>query len=99
MKTIHQQFSEIKLLPLFEIEVIDKRTNEQEYIIFKFNIEEDKKAFFVYHVALNEEQEESDKVPHFFRLIEQDETLDYLLQELYKDCISLIIDSEFYKLT
>lgn len=96
METIKEQFNKLNKLRLFEIEVIDKRTKEKDYIIF--NIEIDKNAFFVYHVALNEEEEKSIKVPHFFRLIEEDETLDKHLQELYEDCISLIIDSEFYKL-
>lgn len=96
METIKEQFNNLNLLRLFEIEVTDKRTRKKDYIIF--NIEIDNNAFFVYHVALNEEEEKSIKVPHFFRLIEPDETLDNHLQELYEDCISLIIDSEFYEL-
>lgn len=97
METIQEQFNNLNLLRLFEIEVIDKRTNEKEYIIFDIEIHD--KSFYVHHVALNEEQERSLYIAHFYRLIEEDETLDYHLQELYENCISLIIDSEFYELT
>ena len=96
MKTLQQQWAEVTKIKIFEIEVIDDRTNEKDYIIF--NITMDNGYFRAQHVALTTAEEESKFIA--FKAIEIDDsfTLDENLQELYYVCIDSIINSEFYKL-
>jgi hypothetical protein len=96
MKTIEQQFNEITLMRLFEIKVIDKRTNEEEYIIFNINIENN--SFIATHESLTKEQSESNKIAFVKFDIDEDFSLDSHLQELYNVCIDAILESEFFQL-
>lgn len=96
MKTIEQQFNEITLMRLFEISVIDKRTNEREYIIFDIDIENN--SFIATHESLTKEQSESNKIAFVKFDIDEDFSLDSHLQELHNVCIDAIIESEFFQL-
>lgn len=84
-------------LPMFEIEVIDKRTNEIDYIIFDISIRENK--FIAQHVALNEAQQQSNKIAYCSINIDIFLSLDENLQELYDECIEAINNSTFYELS
>jgi hypothetical protein len=95
-KTISEQFESLNTLPLFEIETIDKRTKEIEYIIFNISIQDNK--FRAEHIALNQEQEDSDKISFCSVNIDSFLTLDENLQELYDECINSILNSSFYEL-
>jgi hypothetical protein len=95
-KSISEQFNELNLLPLFEIEVINKKTNESEFIIFDISIDNNK--LIAQHIALNKEQEQSNKIAFCSINIDSYFSLDENLQELHDECIQSIIDSEFYQL-
>jgi hypothetical protein len=95
-KTISEQFKSITTLPMFEIETIDKRTKEIEYIIFNISIQNNK--FIAQHVALNEAQQQSNKIPFCSINIDSFLTLDENLQDLYDECINSILESTFYEL-
>lgn len=95
-KTITEQFESLNKLPLFEIEVIDKKTNEIEYIIFNISIQNNK--FRAEHIALNQEQEDSEKIAFCSTSIDSFLTLDENLEELYSECINAINSSSFYEL-
>jgi hypothetical protein len=95
-KTISEQFESLTTLPLFEIEVVDKRTKQQEYIIFNISIQNNK--FIAQHVALNEAQEQSNKIPFCSVNVDSFLTLDENLQDLYDECINSILNSSFYEL-
>ena len=95
-KTISEQFESMNTLPIFEIAVVDKRTQEQEYIIFDISIQDNK--FIAQHVALNQEQEDSDKIAFCSVNIDMFFSLDENLQELYDECIEAINNSSFYEL-
>ena len=97
IEKIKQDFENITKFKIFEIEVIDKRTNEQDYIIFDISI--DKDNFVAQHVPLCEEEEKSNKIA--FKAIELDEnfSLDENLQDLHEECTQSIIDSDFYELS
>jgi hypothetical protein len=85
------------IFPLFEIAVIDKRTNEEDWITFDIEITGDHvKAT---HVALSEEEERSEKIA--FKAIEIQEgwNLDAHLSDLFDECQTAIIDSEFFRLS
>ena len=95
-KSISQQFNELTTLPLFEIEVINKKTKEIDYITFDISIDNNK--FKAQHIALNKEQEQSNKIAFCSINIDSYFSLDENLQELHDECIQSVIDSEFYKL-
>ena len=95
-KTITEQFKSMDKLPLFEIAVVDKRTQEQEYIIFDISIQDNK--FIAQHVPFNKKEELSDKIAFCSVDIDTYFSLDENLQELYSECIQSIINSTFYEL-
>jgi chromosome condensin MukBEF ATPase and DNA-binding subunit MukB len=96
-KTISEQFESLTTLPMFEIETIDKRTKEQEYIIFNISLLGSK--FIAEHIALNQEQENSYKIAYCSIVSSNWLTLDENLEELYFECIEAINNSEFYELS
>jgi hypothetical protein len=96
-KTISEQFDSLNKLPIFEIPVTDKRTQDDEYIIFNISIENNK--LIATHPALNRKQENSDKIAFCSTSIDSFLTLDENLQELYDECINNILDSTFYELS
>lgn len=81
---------------MFEIEVIDKRNNELDYIIFDISIDKDK--FIAQHVALNELHEQINEIPFCSIDIDEDFSLDENLNELYEECINALLRSTFYEL-
>lgn len=95
-KTITEQFESMNTLPLFEIAVVDKRTQTDEYIIFDISIQENK--VIAQHVALNKKEEISDKIAFCSVNIDMFFSLDENLQELYDECIDAINNSTFYEL-
>ncbi len=96
-KTITEQFESMNTLPLFEIAVTDLRTQTDEYIIFNISLEDNK--FIAQHVALNQEQEDSNKIAFCSVSASNWLTLDENLQELYDECIEAINNSTFYELS
>lgn len=96
-KTITEQFESIDKLPMFEIAVIDKRTQTDEYIIFNISLEGSK--FIAQHIALNQEQEDSNKIAFCSVTASNWLTLYENLQELYDECIEAINNSTFYELS
>jgi len=102
MKTIIEQFQDLNLLPLFEIEVIDKRTNEIEYLIFNINIitnNEEEPTFIMSYPATTQEEEESKYIPTSILNIDNEVSLNKHLEQLYEDCISIILHSDWYELS
>lgn len=100
MKTIIEQFNEIDKIKVFEFEVIDKRTNETEYLIFDIetNNNNEEPLFIVSHEALNQEEEQSNKIPRFVLNIDNEVSLDKHLQQLYEDSTNEILWSDWYEL-
>jgi hypothetical protein len=97
MKTIKNQWAQVESLKLFEIEVTNKETKEQGWIIFDVDIQGE--YFVAQHEALNTEQEKSTKIAFCKVVIDPDFSLDMNLQELYNECIEAINESEFYQLS
>ncbi len=94
--TIHEQFTALDKIKIFEIPIIDNRSGEQDYIIFDIKV---KHSYFIAtHVALTKQQEQNNKVAYVQTRIYEDYSLDVNLQYLYEDCINAIIGSDFYTL-
>ena len=95
-ETIQTQFEECDKIKLFEIAVINNRTNKEEYIIFDILIEENK--FIATHEATTHEEQESNKIAFVEVKIDPLFSLDEHLQELHEECIYKIINSDFFTL-
>jgi len=96
MNTVQQQFNALELIRIFEVSVIDKRTGETDYIIFDISINDDKLQ--AQHVALNEEEQASNKIAFKSVDIDGDYCLDSHLESLHEECINAVISSDFYEL-
>ena len=100
MKTTVQQlkndFNDITLLKMFEIEVINKETQEQDFIIF--DIQLIKNTLFAQHAPLTKKEEKSKKIAFKKIVLDDCFSLDEHLQELYSICIESILISDFYTL-
>lgn len=95
-KSIKEQFETLTLISVFEIEVINKKNKDIEYIIFDISIDNNK--FKAKHIALNTEQENSNKIAFCESYINSFFTLDENLENLHDECIQSIMDSEFFEL-
>ena len=83
-------------IKIFEIPVTDKKTGEDDYIIF--DIEIVGRSFIATHVALTEREERSKKIAFKKIVIDADFCLNENLVELYEECMLAIIESDFYEL-
>lgn len=97
---IQKQFEEMinsGIIPMFEIPVIDKRTGKNDYIIFDISISVGE--IIAQHIALNSNEEKSEKIA--FKSIEIDEDFDlqHHLEELHDEIWHAINDSEFFQHT
>ena len=97
MKTLKEQWDEVTQIKVFEIPVLDRRTNEADHIIFDISIDGD--TFEAQHPALNQYQAKSNKIAYISIDIDDDFNLDHHLQELYDACVMAILESEFFELT
>ncbi len=97
MKTIKEQFNSMKLIPIFEIEVISKRTGEIEYLIFDLSIKGN--SFVAIHESLNTEQLENVKIAFVTSEIDEDFSLTENLEAIYNECLNAIVNSEFYDIS
>jgi hypothetical protein len=99
MKTINDlknEFNNITLLKCFEIEVTNKETNENEYILF--DIELRKNTLFAFHVPMTKKQERSKKIAFQKITLDKFYSLQEHFNDLFERCTYSIIESEFYNL-
>lgn len=96
LQDITEEFNNLDKIKMFEIEVIDKRSQEEDYIIFNIAIEGNK--LIAQHVALNEAEEQSNFVAYKSVEIDEGCSLDENLQNLSEECTNAILNSEFYEL-
>jgi len=96
MKRILKAWSECDLIKCFEIPVIDKRTGDNDHVIF--DIEIHGKQFFASHISLNSAEEKSEMIAYCRTDIDPDFSLDENLAELYDECQTAILESEWFEL-
>jgi len=96
IKNLKEEFNNITLLRMFEIEVIDKRTNEIDYIIF--DIEIYKNSLLTQFVPLTKKQEKSKKIASIKIALDPFFSLDENLNNLFEECQNAILESDFYTL-
>jgi len=91
-----EQWDNIDLIRIFEVEVVDKRAKETDWIIFDISIVGF--SFIAQHVALTKKQDKSTKIAFVKLVIDPDFSLDENLQELSSLCDMAIINSEYFEL-
>lgn len=91
-----KEWNEITLLKMFEIEVLNKSTNETDWIVF--DIELHGITFYASHVSLTKQQEKSKKIAYVKHVCDIDFSIDKNLESLYEACVCDIMDSDFYDL-
>ena len=97
VKKLIEDFNNLDLLKMFEIEVINKDTNEIDFIIFDIEIR--KNTLIASHVPLTVKQEKSKKIAFVSHVLDNSRSLDNNLECLFENCIYNILESEFYELT
>lgn len=96
LKDLKKQWQEVTLLKMFEIEVIRKDTGETDHVIFEISLQ--KNTLVAQHEALTEKQERSKKIAFKKVVLDPYFSLDENLQELFEECQTALIDSEFFEL-
>ena len=94
--SIQQTWDEISLLKLFEIEVLNKNTGKNEYIIF--DIELIKNKLIAFHEPTTKKEAKSRNIATVQIKIDHDFSIDENLQRLFEGCQTKIIESEFFEL-
>ena len=96
MKTLIQQFYEIQKFRIFEVEVKNVISEENEFLTFEIEI--DVKQLYCYSAPMTEAEEKSDKIKIISVDLDDNFDIDAHLQDLYSNCIEEIINSDFYEL-
>ena len=94
---LHKQWDELDRIKVFEIQAIDKRTKEQEWLLFDISLVGEK--FIAEHDSFTEAEERSLKIAHEWCLVDTDVSMDENLEYLHEKCIEAIIGSDFYELS
>lgn len=94
--SLKQEFENINKLRMFEIKVLNKATQEKDYIIF--NIDLVKNSLIAKHEPLTKKQEKSNKVAFVKLCLDKYFSLDENLSNLHDECLLAILDSEFFEL-
>jgi len=95
IETLKEEFNNITLMRLFEIEVLDQDNNEDHII---FDIELRKNTLFALHIPLTKKQDKSKKIAFEKIVLDSVFSLDEHLQSLHDNCINAIIESDYYTL-
>jgi hypothetical protein len=93
---IKTECSEVNKIKIFEIEVVNLRTNETDYLIF--NIELIKNSLYAWHEPLTHKEEKRKKIAYKKVVLDKCFSLDAHLQDLYSECVYAICSSDFYSL-
>ena len=97
MKTLIEQFNEIQKIKIFEIEVKNIISEENEFLTFEIYI--DDKNLYCHSLPMTEAEEKSDKIKIISIELDENFDIDEHLQELYSNCIEEILNSDFYDIT
>ena len=96
LKEFINEWNNIDKIKIFEVPVIDKRTNEETFIIFDIQIIG--RSFLVQFEPLTTKQSKSKKIAHIRQAIDLFFSLDMNLQELYSTCINELLTSDYFEL-
>ena len=102
IKQLKQDFDNISLMKIFEIEVTHKiqRYNNEigdtEFLFFNISI--DGNGLKAQHVALSEKQDRSKKIAFVKIPLDDCFSIDENLEALYEECLNAIIEGTYFNL-
>lgn len=94
INTIKQEWDACEKIKVFEIDVVDKRTGDNGYVLF--DIELRGRTFYATHEALTTKEEKSKKIAFEKVVVDPFYSLDFSLGCLYDECFCAISESDFY---
>lgn len=94
LENFKNDFDNITLMKIFEIEVLNIETQDFDYILFDISIKDN--CLIAQHEPLTIEEIKSDKIAFKSVEIDLDTTLDKNLENLYDACTTAILNSHFY---
>jgi hypothetical protein len=95
IKQLKKDFESIERYLVFEVEVIDKRTKKNDWILFDVSIQ--KNTLVAQHIALTEKEEKSRKIANKRVVLDTDYSIDMHLETLFEICNESIMDSDYYE--
>jgi len=95
LENFTNEFNNITLIKVFEIEVINKETQDLDYILFDISIKDN--CLVALHEPLTIEQIKSEKIAFVSVEIDLDFSIDKNLENLHELCINAILNSDFYE--
>lgn len=97
LKEFTEEFDEITLAKIFEIEVIRKDNGKKDWVVFDIVIDDE--IMVANHEPLTEQESKSNKIAFKKVDIDTDFDIDTHLYELYYECTNAIIKSDFFELS
>jgi len=95
LENFKNDFDNIQLMKVFEIEVLNKETQDLDYILFDISIKDN--CLIALHESLTIEESKSDKIAFQSVEIDLDFSMDENLENLYDACTNAILNSDFYE--
>jgi len=95
---LKKELEECGEIPVFEIEVINRKTKEMEFLIIDIEVNIEKNKLVGIREAINTTEEKSNKIATTEVDIDNDFSLDHHLEELFTAIIEEICTSEFFEL-
>ena len=91
LEKFQSDWNEISKIKIFEVEVINRITNNHDYVCF--DVELHGRTFVAYHVPFNKKETKSKKVANCKHVCDIDFSIDKNLEALFDVCISALISS------
>ena len=93
---IQKELDKLEIIQVFEFEVTDLRTKEEDWLMIYFTLDDDK--FNMQRVAFNQKEEDSPNIAITSIDIDPDWSLDNVIEQGYFALLEEINKSEWYKL-
>ena len=91
-----KEWEQITLTKIFEFEVINKKTQNYDFVTFYIFLDGNK--FVAYHEPTTKKEAKSKKIAYVQIKIDFDFSVDNNLAELYEECFDKLYNSEFFDL-
>jgi len=95
LENFKNDFDNITLMKVFELEVMNKETKDLDYILFDISIKDS--CLVALHEPLTIAEIKSDKIAFKSVEIDLDFSMNKNLENLYDACINAILNSDFYE--
>lgn len=94
LSELKEKFNRYEGFKIFEVSVINKKTNEEDWVCFDISIV--KNSLVAQHVALTEKEARSKKIATKKVVLDKDFSINENLLNLYDECLCALATSDFY---